>query len=115
MTPDPDVDGMLQALDDLTAALRENTRRNGEVIARADKLRSARSKGSPWRELVSESERPLIVELLTQNMTALATAGSRLRRLEARVLHDEGLSMERIASLFGVSRQRISELLRESG
>ena len=115
MTSDPDDDGMLQALNDLAAALRENTRRNAEVVARADKLRSARSKGSSWSELVSESERPLIVELLTQNMTALATAGSRLRRLEARVRHAEGLSMERIASLFGVSRQRISELLREPG
>ena len=113
MAPEPVDDEVLQALDALTDAVRDNNRRNAEVLARADKLRHARATGAAWSDLVSESERPLIVELLTQNMTALATAGSRLRRLEARVLHDEGLSMERIASLFGVTRQRISELLRE--
>ena len=109
----PTDDDVLSALDDLTAALQENSQRNAVVIKRASQLRKAREKGTAWSELVSEDERPLIVELLTQNMTALSTAGSRLRRLEARALHDEGLSMERIAKLFGVTRQRISELLRE--
>ena len=31
---------------------------------------------------------------------------------EARALHDEGLTMAEIAALFGVSRQRVSALLR---
>ena len=114
MAPDAADDDVLAALDDLAAALEENSRRNAVVIKRAADLRRARAKGATWSELVSEDERPLIVELLTQNMSTLATAGSRLRRLEAKALHDEGLSMERIARLFGVTRQRISELLRES-
>ncbi len=103
---------LLQALDELTEALRENTKRNQHIIRRAQRLRKMRAKGVPWTELVTEEERPLIVELMTQNMATLATAGSRLRRMEARALHDEGVSMERIAKLFGVTRQRISELLR---
>lgn len=111
MTQDSEV---LEALDALTVALRENTQRNEHVIKRAENLKRLRAQGVPWSELVTEEERPLIVELLSQNMSALASAGSRLRRLEARALHDEGLSMERIAKLFGVTRQRISELLRDA-
>jgi len=103
---------ILAALDALTEAIRQNTERNEHVIKRAENLKRLRAEGVPWSELVTEKERPLIVELLTQNMATLATAGSRLRRLEAKVLHDEGLSMERIAKLYGVTRQRISELLR---
>lgn len=109
----PPHDEVLEALEQLTVAVRENTARNEHVLRRAENLRRRRAEGAAWSELATEDERPLIVELLSQNMTALATAGSRLRRLEARALHQEGLSMERIASLFGVTRQRISELLRE--
>lgn len=103
---------LLVALDELVAALRENTARNTEAIARAAEIRRERAQGKSWSEIVS-GERPLIVELLTRNLSALTTSGSRLRRLEARALHDEGLSMERIGQLFGVTRQRISELLRQ--
>lgn len=110
----PDDDEVLEALEELTGALRENTARNEHVLRRAESLRRRRSEGARWSELVTDDERPLIVELLTQNMRALSTAGSRLRRLEAKALHDEGVSMERIARLFGVTRQRISELLRET-
>lgn len=106
-------EAMLDALEELAAALRENSKRNQRVIARAERMRRLRLEGNAWSDLVSEEERPLIVELLTQNMAVLTGAGSRLRRLEARALHDEGMSMERIAHLFGVSRQRVSELLRE--
>lgn len=110
----PQNDEVLKALDDVITALRQNNERNEHVLTRAETLRRRRFEGARWSELVSDEERPLIVERLTQNMQALATAGSRLRRLEAKALHDEGLTMERIASLFGVTRQRISELLRES-
>lgn len=107
-------DEVLLALEELTAALRENSARNEHVLKRAENLRRQRGEGAKWSDLVTEEERPLIVELLTRNMQVLATAGSRLRRLEAKALHDEGMTMERIASLFGVTRQRISELLREA-
>lgn len=112
MTADND---LIEALDDLVVALKENTARNNEAIARAEEIRRERAAGKAWSEIVNgEAKGPLIVELLTLNLQALTTAGSRLRRLEARALHDEGLSMERIGQLFGVTRQRISELLRRS-
>lgn len=104
---------LLEALAALGEAVQENTQRNQLILKRIDKMQRERAKGLAWSEIVSEADRPLIVELLTQNMAVLTTAGTRLRRSEARALYAEGLSMERIASLFGVTRQRISELLRK--
>jgi transcriptional regulator with XRE-family HTH domain len=107
-------EAMFAALDELTDALRENSARNERVVARAHRMRQLRREGLSWTEICAEEERPLIVEMLTRNLDAIGDAGSRLRRLEARALHDEGMSMERIARLFGVTRQRVSELLRET-
>lgn len=104
---------LLSALDDLVAAVKENNQRNAHVVKRAQTIVRLRRRGRPWREIVSEEHKPLIVELLTQNMAVLGGVGSQIRRLEAKVLHDEGMSMEQIAALFGVTRQRISELLRQ--
>jgi predicted transcriptional regulator len=56
----------------------------------------------------------LIVQLLTESAETLHEHGSRVRRTEARALHREGLTMDQIARLFGVTRQRVSALLRES-
>lgn len=106
---------LFEALDALVLALRESSARNDEAIRRADVIRRRRSEGAAWTDIVSGGDGPLIVELLSRNMEALTSVGSRLRRLEAKALHDEGLSMERIAELFGVTRQRISELLRPPG
>lgn len=104
---------LLRALDDLVVALNENTERNRLAIERTENIKRLRAQGEPWSAIVTDRPGPLIVELLSKNLAALTTAGSRLRRLEARALHEEGLSMERIGTLFGVTRQRISELLRQ--
>lgn len=107
----PEEEQLLVALDELVVALQQNIKRNEAAIARAEEIKRERAAGKQWSEIVS-GDRQLIVEMLTQNLAALTTTGSRLRRLEARALHDEGLSMEKIGRLFGVTRQRISELLR---
>ncbi len=43
--------------------------------------------------------------------SASRCSGAAWRRAEARALHQEGISMDRIAQLFGVTRQRVSALL----
>jgi transcriptional regulator with XRE-family HTH domain len=45
---------------------------------------------------------------------ALDTLGADVRRAEARALYEEGLTMEQIAEHFGVTRQRVSALLRRT-
>jgi len=107
-----DSDPVLAALDDIVRAVEQNSQRNQQMLERAEEIRRMRREGRPYREVVPAAARPLIVELTRQNLEALHQAGSRLRRSEARALHDEGMSMEAIAELFGVTRQRVSALLR---
>jgi DNA-directed RNA polymerase specialized sigma24 family protein len=70
--------------------------------------------GQSWRESVTSEHRPLIVERLTEVLDALARHGAAFRKAEARVLHVEGLSQEHIATLFGVTRQRVGALLSDA-
>lgn len=105
-------DTVLTALDELCVALEQNTRNAERIRERAQAIHDARENGLPYREIVTAENRPLVVELVTDSFDRLATAGSRLRRAEAAALHDEGMSMEAIAELFGVTRQRVSELLK---
>jgi hypothetical protein len=110
--PRPDrADAVLAALDNLEAVLRETTERNQTAIRRADEIRTLRERGHPYSEIVPVEERPLIVELLTQSLNDLADASSWFRRVEARALYSEGLTMAEIADLFGVTRQRVAALL----
>ena len=82
---------------------------------RAERLLEQRRAQRPWLQVVTEESRPLVVESISSVMASLATAGHAWRRDQARALHDEDVSINRIAALFGVTRQRISALLRETG
>ncbi|WP_116711051.1 hypothetical protein [Actinomycetospora cinnamomea] len=84
------------------------------ALERSEQLRALRAADCSWREAVSAEARPLIVELVSEALDGLNRAGSRWRREEARSLHAEGLSINAIAALFGVTRQRASVLVRES-
>ena len=75
-------------------------------------LREHRS-GRPWLDIVTGETRPLVVERISTVLAGLATAGHAWRREQALALQGEQVSINRIAALFGVTRQRISALLRE--
>jgi hypothetical protein len=47
-------------------------------------------------------------------LETLQTISSRLRQAEARALRFEGLTMEAIGAMFGVTRQRVSALLKQA-
>jgi hypothetical protein len=82
---------------------------------RAQRLLTQRREGRRWLDIVTAESRPLVVESLSAVMSSLATAGHAWRREQALALHEEDVSINRIAALFGVTRQRISALLRETG
>lgn len=103
-----------EALETLFEAVRHAQEQLDAVSARAEFLRRERAQGRPYAELVDEQERPLLVELLTKVLDELSTAGAAFRRAEARVLHEDGMSQEAIARLFGVTRQRVGVLLQNS-
>jgi DNA-directed RNA polymerase sigma subunit (sigma70/sigma32) len=97
------LDGALERMEEMIARMKE----------RIADIREARDAGRPLREIVPEEEAPLIVQLLTESTNLLHSYGNRVRRTEARALHREGMTMDEIAKLFGVTRQRVSALLRE--
>jgi hypothetical protein len=81
---------------------------------RAGQLFEERQQGRGWLEIVADEERPLVVESISSVMSSLAIRGHAWRREQARALNAEDVSINRIAALFGVTRQRISALLRET-
>lgn len=103
----------MEALEELDRALDEVTELIGRMKRRIAELRAAQAEGRALREIVSAEAPPLIVHLLTEATNLLHVYGNRVRRTEARALHREGMTMEEIAAVFGVTRQRISALLRD--
>jgi hypothetical protein len=108
-----------QPVDPADRALEQLVTELGVVVAdleraraRAQQLQAQRAEGRSWHEIVSGEARPLIVEQITGALSALADAGGQWRRTQAQALHDEDVSINRIAELYGVTRQRVSALLR---
>ena len=106
-------DTALAALEDLVREIDRCAVELQGARERAELLLAERRTGRAWLDIVSAEARPLVVERITTVLSALAGAGSAWRRAQARALQDEHVSINRIAALFGVTRQRISALLRE--
>jgi DNA-directed RNA polymerase specialized sigma24 family protein len=107
-------DPFLEALTALESTLADNENRTTLIRRRIAQLRRLRSLGAPYAEIVSTTDGPLLVQLLTESSTALDISGASVRRAEARALYAEGLTMDQIAERFGVTRQRVSALLRRT-
>jgi predicted HTH domain antitoxin len=106
-------DAALEALTGLISCIDASIDELQRARVRAELLLGERNAGRPWLQMVTEEARPLVVESISAVLSRLATAGHRWRREEAAALQREQVSINRIAALFGVTRQRISALLRE--
>ena len=107
-------DAFLKALTALEITLADNHERTKLIKKRITQLRRLRASGASYTEIVATRDGPLLVQLLTESSTALDTSGASVRRAEARALYAEGLTMDQIAEGFGVTRQRVSTLLRKT-
>lgn len=105
----------LAALEELERRLDENAGRGPLMRARISELKRGLVSGQPINELLPSDGPPPLAALITELLEMWFDSGARIRRAEARVLYEEGMTMERIAELFGVTRQRVSVLLKESG
>ncbi len=100
------LESLLTELDACIAELQHARTRSASLLEK-------RKAGRPWLEIVTGEARPLVVESISTVLGSLATAGHAWRREQASALQREDVSINRIAALFGVTRQRISALLRE--
>lgn len=105
------VEQLKKALDILSAAADDNVQRARLVKRRLAWIRRRLDAHAPLHEIVRDEDRPLVTELVTENIDALLHAGSLVRWAEAEQLRAEGMSIAEIARQLGVSRQRISALL----
>jgi uncharacterized protein YjcR len=106
-------DAFLDALTALEDVIAENDRRATLIRKRMTRIRKARAQGVAYSDTVATEDGPLIVQLVTESATALDSCGANVRRAEAEALYGEGMTMEQIAERFGVTRQRVSALLRK--
>lgn len=104
-----------QALRALIAALEACATQLHQARDRAESLLAARESGQAWEDIVTAEDRPLVVETISSVLGSLSTAGHAWRREQAAALQAENVSINRIAAMFGVTRQRISALLKEAG
>ena len=103
-----------RALQDLEGVLDVNFERLDLIRRRIAEINEQRSDRLSYTEIVEAARAPLLVQLITQSTEILDGLGARVRRAEALALHDEGMTMAEIAEKFGVTRQRVSALLKEA-
>ena len=111
MTQDTPRTRLAHALEEIAEAAGDNIARNEAIQRRAVRLLEQLDEDLPLAELMRQEPGPPIVELLSANLATLSDAGATLRGTQAQALRAEGLTMEEIADLFGVTRQRVSSLL----
>ena len=111
--PDVPIERLVGALAEIEVAAKDNAERSRQLQRRARTLRRQLQAGKDLVELVEAEETPRMVELISTNMVTLETAGAEFRASEALALRAHGLTIEAIAELFGVTRQRISALLKQ--
>jgi hypothetical protein len=78
-------------------------------------LRQNRLDGWTLRRMMAEAGSPSSLSLMTNIAASLARACGGFRRALALGLRQEGLQVTEIATLFEVSRQRVSALVRLNG
>jgi len=101
-----DPDPVLQALEDVVVVTWMG------VMERADAVRELRRQGVAYRDMQVDAGVPMI-DAISGAQERLNAAAARFRRATARELHAEGMTAAEIARIFGVSRQRVSNLLDE--
>ncbi len=107
------VSRLVTALDEIEKQAQANIERGTTIQSRVRWMREQLDDGVPVSDVVEAETSPRVVALITTNKEALEGAGSELRASLALALREDGLTLAQIAELFGVTRQRISALLRQ--
>jgi hypothetical protein len=105
-------DEVLRALGELEAVLKENADRERILFQRIAEVRLARENGQEWKAILADEDEPSTVQLVSTILRRQSEASGYLRRSLVVALRAEGQSIPSIAHLFGVTHQRVSNLLR---
>lgn len=105
-------DPTLSAIEALSSALEQMASDQRLLEQRLRSLHRERSAGRPWRDILADEEPPGTMQVVSRMLACLAKASGTLRKELVDTLRREGVSIPAIARLFGVTHQRVSNLLR---
>jgi hypothetical protein len=105
---DPVVTALSTLSDVATSSASELLGLNDDLTA----IREQRLSGWSWRRIMNDSRSPKTLSSITEIASNFARASGGFRRALAQGLRKEGLQVTEVASLFDVTRQRVSALLR---
>jgi hypothetical protein len=106
-------DPTLNALTELARTLEQNAEAQRVLATRIRDAQRARMGGSSWTDVLNAESDPGTMQLVSQNLNRLSKASGSLRTNLVVALREEGVSIPAIARLFGVTHQRVSNLLRK--
>ena len=107
-------DEVLEAIDALLSVLSEGSRRNQAVTRWAQTVRRLRSHGRSYADILGRNPASPSHRITRQDVEATIQASEGMDRAEVRALRSEGLDMDRIATLCGMSRTRVEVLSGDS-
>lgn len=109
-----DDDALRMAMEAMVASIDDIDARLGPIRDRLTRALKLRDEGSSYSEMGSHLDGSPVIAMLGEVSEALIESAARLRRAAAFELYDEGMTMDQIAERFGVTRQRVSAILREA-
>jgi len=107
-------DEILVSLTDLVVAADELRRRLSVLLEKAPMNNLRGTSKLSYGEIMPLNKRIQVIELISEAYKSVTEAAGRFRQAEVRALYDEGMTMDEIAVVLGVTRQRVSALLRQA-
>lgn len=104
-------DEVIGALEALTDAIEHNSRDEQLLKDRIEGLRQAVEAGTDVTVALRQEPSPGTMQVLGRVLARLMESSGTLRRTLARTMRTEGTSIPAIARLFGVTHQRVSNIL----
>lgn len=104
-------DGLVEALDALIDAVEANAEDEKLLLARLSALRQVRRSVAGVTEALAQEADPGTLQVLGRILSRLTEASGIARRALAGAMRAEGTSIPAIAQAFGVTHQRVSNIL----
>ncbi len=107
-------DPALQALEQLAEVLRQNAADSLLLSERLEAVVESRRQGTPWSVTLANEPQPATVQLVSTVLGRLSAASGSMRKSLILALREEGESIPSIARMFGVTHQRVSNVIRHT-
>lgn len=108
-------DEVLEAIDSLLSVLSEASVRHQAATRRARTIRRLRSHGRSYAEILERNAGSPAHRITRHDLEATVRASESMDRAEVRALQAEGLDVDRIAVLCGMTIERVEVLSGDSG